>query len=509
MSFFQSLLTAKRSNLDLFLVIGDSTGGSGTNGNTGAGPTPTANTAFYYRRSNTSIATIGANDLEFASDPPNNGSQWPKFCIDYNTSTGRNAVIIPCSVPGASFYPKGDTNNWSPSGVLYAAMQTDVTNCMIAANVFSLTGIFVFCGYNDAANTEALADITGAIEDLFDLLETEFPGVPIIVNQVGTSPTSPTTARIAAVRRDLKNQAVNRSGSYLLWPYLPAHAEGYYTDSIHLNQTGQNMIGEVFARWCANTSLSKWGRSIVSSMFSEINANRKTLIDGVSGVLTHYLNHEAMYLFRATQESNYPNDWTGLCVYNKNLGGGAGVFTFTTSDNVTANGINDAARPGFVPSLSSFLSSQNDIFFAVKTDEITTAAGTFGTLYGGLNSTSTIGVTILQISPTGLRYRVNDVTNRDYTSDAKLANNVEYCIRRNGGTKSLLKDGTQVDSVAVASTGVMNASINLMCNNNEPTAVQNSFLAGSILWYRAGKEVGMDHPAMNTWLQNIIDHWND
>lgn len=505
MSFFQALL--EDAGTDLFLAIGDSTSGAGTNDNTGPGPTPTTGTAYYYRRSNNTVIPIGANDLEFASDPPADGCQWPQFCVDYYSKLKRKAVIIPSGVAGATYAPNGNNNNWSSSGDNYALAVSDAQATMTITGIEKLRAIFICCGINDANNAVSLATVESDLNSLVTRLTADFPNTDIVFCQIGTSGANFTTARIASIRKYIKNACENNTHCYIIGGFLSARSLGLYiADGIHLNQTGQNLIGSNYARWCHNRNYRKWGRSIMSSFHIDLSEPRKLLIAPIDDLLTDYFNHELLQVYVTPSEGSAYQDWTFTCVFNNGISGAVQIMGYTTDDNIDANGINESARPGYAQNLSGFEATQNDVFHAVKFKVVTTAAGTFATAYGGLNA-GTIGVFLAQTNTNTIRYRVNDITNTEYTTDTKLQNDTEYLIARDGGTKYLFKNGSQVHSASVASTGVFDTSPNLSSNNNNGAA--NSWIEASYQWCRAGKHVGTNQSAFYAYLENIVDHWND
>lgn len=507
MSLFQSLLAD--GGRDLFIIIGDSTACSGTNNNTGPGPTPTANTAFYYRRDNNTVIPIEANDLEFAADPPADGSWAPQFAISYYTFSRRKAVVIPCGVNSSTFSDDGvDNNDWSTTGDNYAPMVADAQATMLLTGVNHISGIFISLGVNDANGAVTLATVQTDIASLVSRLHTDFPGTPIIFNQIGTMASANTNARSATIRKYIKDICISDAGCYLVGGMLSALSMGYYVDGFHLNQDGQNQIGAIFSRWFENRNYRKWSRSIICSLRSDLSVLRKNLIEPIDDLLTDYFSHEMLYFFVQPQEQNAYLDWTFNVVFNNGIGGAETPLVFNVDSDLESVAAGDnTARGGWVPSISGLTSSQNDVFFAVKIKTATTALNTFGTVYGGLNAGSTIGNFLAQTTASAIRYRINDVTNTDYSGQAKFQNDTEYLVMRNGTTKALWINGSQVHSVVQASTGVFDTSANLSSNN--AASLANSFYVGEFEWLRSGKHSTVNQPAFLAYLENIRDHWND
>lgn len=480
------------------LVIGDSTGGAGTNGTTGPGPTPTAGTAYYYRSSNNTVIEIGANDLEFARDSPSDGSQWPQFAVDFYNKIGKKAVIIPCAKGGSEISPNGvDNNNWSTTGDLYSVMIGDATSCMGILGVTKPRVIFIFLGINDSLGTSTLTTVESDLNSLVSRLQTSFPGTDIVFYQPGKTNVADNGSRLVPIRHYIKNAAINNSNVYLIGD-LGAGPSGLLVDNIHRNQTGQNLAGSICARWVENSSYGKWSRAIISSHYSDLSTTRKNLIAGIDSNVAAYLSHEALFNFKTVSANDVWNDWCFYAVPTD-----SGVITYTTNDSISTNGTTQYLRSGWAPSVSSITSSQDDVFIALKFKTVTTAAGTSATGYGGINA-GTIGI-LLQQRSTGIRFRINDITDTDYATDTQFAADTEYLVARDGGTKYLFKNGSSVASAAVASTGLMNVTPFLGCFNNNGAAT--NFLNASYEHFRAGKHTTADQAAFYTLMESIHDGW--
>lgn len=485
-----------------FWVLGNSTSGAGTNGNTGVGPTPSNGTAYYHRRSNNTIIEIDGNDLEFAADPPSNGSQWPQFAITYNSESGYKPVIVPCGVQSATFAPDGvDSNDWSTTGDNYALALADINSVCTQLGVTRPKAVFIAEGINDANGSVDLATINTHIISLVDRIRERFGDVDIVFTQIGST-AALTNARIATIRYYIREICRTDANCHMIGGMINLKTAGLYTDDFHLNQTGQNAIGNMYARWMKNSSYPKWARMIISSHVDELSTNRKNLIAGIDDHLTDYFNHDCLFFFKQTTANNAWLDWT----FNTILNNSFVAVTFTANTAISTNGSNQYCRPGFVPSFTNLISSQNDVFMSVKFGTVTTAAGTSATAFGGLNA-GTIGFILLQTNTNVVRYRANDVTNTDYSGHTKLQNDTEYVVGRTGTTKALLVNGTSVHSATVSSTGDFDVSGNLGSNNGNGTP--SSFLNASYVWYRAGSYTGVDHSAFYAFLENISDHWND
>lgn len=487
-----------------FLIIGDSTA-KGSNDDTGPGPTPTPGTAYYYRRSNDTVIEIEDNDLEFAADPPTNGSPWPKFAIDYNANSGMKAVIIATARGGADYADNGDGNNWSTTGANYALALADASACLSVLGLTKLKAIFINMGPNDAASAVALGTVQTAINSLYSRLQSDFPNVDIVVTQPGRILAAVINSRLGPIRGYVKDVAINNDRVFLLGGFLSAYSAGDMTVGlVHLNQTGQNHVGAMFARWMKNSSYPKWARSIISSYYSDLSVTRKNLIASIDDHLASYLNHETLFMFKATVENDDAfHDWALLtCCDNV-----TGAAIVTPGSHIQTNGSSTYLDVGFAPDYSDYKQTQDDCFLAVKIKTHSTPAGTGCTILGLSSAGSTHGQQLTQTATSVLQYRVNDSTATQDGTDTNFQNNTEYMAARNGGTKYLFKNGVEIDSAGVASTDQSTFNQTLGANNNAGTV--GGFANTSFEYLRNGKHVGTDHASFVVFLENVLNHWND
>lgn len=497
-----SLIDENEDGQGAILVLGDSLA-KGSNGDTGVGPTPTANTSFYYRSSNNTIAEIGAADLQFARNVPTNGSPWPKFCIDYNTKLSKKAVVVPCGFSSATITPNGNNNNWSASGDNYAIAVADANACMELLEVEKLKAIIIMLGINDSDDATDLQDVEDDARALINRLNTDFPNTDILWFQIGRNSTANNNVRINSIRKIIRDIAVDFDNVHLMGGYLAASPAGLVSgDNTHLSQTGQNEIGEIAARWFENSTYNKWARGVMSSCFyDDLSTLRKNLIAPLDNHLASLLEQETTLLFKNTIQNNIWADWTYSVIPANTASIG-----FSANQHISSNGTASHMRHAFVPSFAQ-IATQTDIFEAIKIKTVTTAAGTAGSAFGGNNTGRTVSCLLRQTTGSTVQYEMNDASLTTYTGDTKLQNDTEYVVARSGGDIYLYKNGVQVHTASVASTGLSAISQNLGANNNDGTA--NSFLNATYEWFRAGRQTGVDHAAFYDFMENIIDHWND
>lgn len=511
-SMFHALLTISSSSTDTnaqgqqaFLVIGDSIA-KGTSAS--VGPTPTDGTAYYYRRSNNTVIEIDNQDLILAdvANRPNVGSPWPQFAINYNLiDTSKKAVIIPTAVGASNFANQGVASDcWDPtvSGSLYDTAVMDAQACMSVMGVTKLKGIIIILGINDARGTVGLDTTQAAIDSFFVQIQIDFPNVPIMVYQIGRSEVTTVDARIGAVRQYLKTVCENNTNVVMMGTVLAAEGAGYVSGGdIHLTQAGNNEAGKSAARWHANPSYSKWAREIIASHFDDLSTTRKDLIeDLITGNLTAYLNHEGLFNLKTTIIENCYLDWAFLCCPPSGLS-----FTFSANSHIAGNGTSFYFRSNYVQSFLNLVSSQNDFFKSSKVLTSTTAAGTGATLFGNTDAAA-IRTSISQSSGSQINYVVNDFTVTAWASgDTKFQAASEYLIARNGGNKYLYKNGSQVHTAAVASTGI-NAKVQSELAFLNNVTVQG-WLNAEIQDIRHGKFTAVDPATFYAAMETLRAGW--
>lgn len=491
----------KRTNIDTtadgkqaVLIIGDSTS-AGSNNSTGNGPSPAASTAYYYRRTTTDIVQITS---DIVSAP--NGTQYPQMCTDYYNATGKKLVVIPCGSGGSNFSSEGDGNDWSTTGTLYAQAVTDAHNALSLLELAKLKYILIASlGINDARGAVALSTIQSDISSLISRLQTDFPGVPIMIEQIGRSETASLNARIGSIRGYLKQVCIDNDNVHIIGGLISLFAAGGYgTDNLHPNQTGNNYRGSMYARWMINASYSKWARSIISSHFDELSSLRKNAIANLIDTNTSsYLEHDCLLNFKTTTKNNVFVDWAFMCTP---LDSG---FSFTANTSVSTNGSSTYLRTGLVPSMNLLKMGQNDFFSGVKIKTNNTAAGTTAVAFGGADASA--GIFSSQVSTNQLGYRSFDNTTSLYAGETAYASSSEYGTSRSSGNKYLYKNGSQISTASVASVSLLTQGIYVGCNNNNGTAA--NFHNAEYEYFRACKFSTVSQSTFKAAMDTFLASW--
>lgn len=506
MSLFQALLTdtgiIPPTPGQRILIIGDSIA-AGRNNDTGAGPTPTAGTVKQWNGS----AFIDVTTTDVVTATANNGSPWPQFGIDLNASSGEVVYLIPTGVSASMFHTFAGYTTWTKGGTNYTNMLTAASDALTALNGGSLDAICVILGINDIRVTSTIADVENAINVFFADLVADFPGIPILVSIPGRSEAAgaafANSSRFYAVRFRLVAQALGISDVHICGN-LGALVEfgGYSADNIHPNLTGDNEIGHWFANWFVNSAYSKWGRSIISSLYdASLSSGRKTLIDNfmVSQVASgNYAKLECLGIFKTTEIDNCWLDWSFLGFY------ASSDATFVANSHLATNGTNQHFTPTVMGGVNNKRATATNFITGVKVKTNSSAGAAI--LYGVQNATLAQRLAQFPSATAVLRYLNNDLTASDYAGESVFANDSLYSLARNGGTKFLLKGSTTLASVAVASTGSVSDAFALIGAYNN-SAVVGSWINATYEYHFYAKYSDFDLAGFITDIETLIDNW--
>lgn len=431
----------------VFGIIGDSNAD-------GRGATiPTVSSGIFYDWNGSSYDEITTQSV--SNDDNTKGSIWQQFATDYNTATSYKVNILNGASGGAKFYPDGiDNNNWYTSGTLYSAFTTEMAQALAARGLTKPKAIFINLGINDVRVGTSQANIETGVTSLMSRLTTDFPGVPIIMLQIGRTESDAHTVALYDVRAYLVTTSRNNTDVYLLDGPTAAIAisGGYNGDNLHYSQTTNNAIGSCINRWFQNSSYAKWPRSIIASMFDDLSTTRKDLISAfVSAQITsgNFWLLEHLSVYKTTTQNNIHVDWSFLGYMFNNT-----TISFTANSHIASNGTSNHYAVTFNAAVNDSRASQDDFVHAVKVKTNNTAQGTLCCALGASDGSDIIAV--LQNTTPALTYRANDATINTTTAELKFGNDALYGLARNGTTKYLIKDAGTLASTTQASTGTMN-----------------------------------------------------
>jgi hypothetical protein len=483
---------------DVIVIIGDSKTGTSPS----AGTEPTAGTVYEWNDSLGIVQQVGASDLTGVASV---GSPWPRCGINYNAATGRKPVFVYCGTSGSRFSIHPTNLSWRTSGSLYGPMKTKVNNCLTALGKTAPTAIFVILGINDITATEALSTIETDVVSLYQRLSDDFSSCPIVTAIPGKNTTMTNNARALSVRTYIMDQCYSRSNlSPLYFETSFNEAGSMYSDNLHFSAAGNDWVGVFYAQWLKNSTYSKFGRSMISTMFTDLTNTRKSLLDtcvaaeASNGNLAKY---EYFYWFKNGDSKDMWIDYAGHYV-GDNLS-----FSFSANSHVATTG---TARfnSGIVGASVFSKVSLNNRFEGAKI-RTRVSSGTANATVFGVSNAGGDTVILAQTSTPSLIYAVNDQTLTAVTSpDASLQNDTFYAVlRSSSGSKSLIKNNAIVDTASVTSTAEPTGA-NLqqyLSVKNQNTSIVNALSAQYEFYICATGDI--DYAAFyNNW-ENVVNNW--
>lgn len=495
--------TSKR----VFGVVGD----SNADGRGASIPVVASNTLYKW---NTGTSLYDAITTQTVANNGSYGSIYQQFATGYKALTGQAVYLVNGANGGSEFYPNGDNNNWYTSGTLYAAFTAQMTNALSAAFTSAPTAIFLNLGINDLRGGLSTANIQTGITSLLDRLTTDYPGVPILVINIGRAETGTFNSQaFYDIRSYLVNQARSRTDVYIISNAAQfIQPTGMYQgDDLHYTQTMNDIIGNSAVSWFTNSSMSKESRSVIASSFSStsFNANQLSLIQAVVNAQVsngNWVQLEAFYSFRVITKNDIYWDWTLKGFGTESVG----ALTFNANDNINPDGSATWYTPSYVNSIyTSTGAGRDDLIEGVKLYTNSVPAGTSGVLMG---KTPGSGAQIrLAQSTTNCNYHVNVASGTTRSvAGTTLTGDTWHQLARNGGTEYWLMDTTTHDSFATASNGANSETPRLGAGGTQ--AVAALFMNVTLGGYFAAKYSTLNQSALvsgTNSLEYLLDHWND
>lgn len=488
----------------VFLNIGDSNAdGRGTT----LGPNTTAGT--FYNWNGSGFDEITTTDV---SNGGALGTYLKQFAVNYNTRTGYKIHVVQKGSGGSNFYPDGDANNWYTTGDRYVDARTEAREAMVIAGVTKLKAIFITLGVNDNRANTTLSLIQSGVNSLIARLTSDFPNTPIILNQVGRSEVgSPSSgeesfgARLYAIRGYLIDAAKNNTNVYLLSaPITGIGLSGSYkADNLHYEQVLNNYIGAQLDRLLMNKdSYSKWAACIMSSMFDDISSGRKTaLATFVDAEIANgnFWKMEFFAYFKTTVQENCFVDWTfrGYIFNNTSV-------TFSANNYLSSNGTSNHYAYTYYSGINTANASATDFINGVFLLDNLTASGTSATLFGG-GPTSTL-ISVGQNTTPAETWRSNDATISTYATEGSFVDGNFYGTGRNGGTKYLYKNSTQVASASVSVVGGNSTILPVLGAINSNGTI-TSRISGQYQYLIAAPLTTFDLPSLLTNANALVASW--
>lgn len=423
---------------ELFLIIGD----SNADGRGETVPTVPANTLYVWNGSGIDEITTQsvANDGSY-------GSAWQEFAIRYKARFNRKVVLVQHGSGGSEFYPNGDDNNWSTSGDLY----TPAVSEALAAKAFlgvNRVNVIVCLGINDIRGGQTAVNILAAMVSLRDRLNTDLsnpystPNIYYVLP--GRDETNFNSQKGNLIRRLIVNLGVDSNAHVAAQTFPYANWGLMNADDIHFTQAGYDLLGEQIFRYMASRSaFHKHARSIIASFKDEPTEAQKTAINTFVNTFAAFSGTvDGFQVYVGASRENIMFDW-GLVCCPVDLGDG----TFIANDCISMNGTDEYLDTGALQN-GDTRSTLTDFIEFVKTGTVGEASGTSAFLFGKSISSS---MRVYQAT-SALHVQAYDATDNSDAAEAKFADDSIYAAARNGTTKMLKKNATNVISTSQAST---------------------------------------------------------
>jgi hypothetical protein len=462
-----SSVTTSANNEEFWLLIGDSFA-QGSNNTTGPGPDATGH-GYYFRTSDNTIQPITTTDLPASV----NGSPWPQFANDYFSSTGVKSVFIPNGVGGTKFF-----DTWNGVSATYLAAKQDAIDAMSVGGVTRLKGIIIICGVNDARGGDNIAAIGNSIGNLFYQLNVDFPYTQIYVVMLGHSPTQ--AARLPQVRGYVREQVANYTNAQIVCQLQAIHewSGGYYgADDLHLNQTGNNLLGSMINRYIQlPTSYSKYARAIINSFYSDVSSNLPDVDNWITTLGSQYGDIVGYFKTKVPHKNDVFVDW-GLC--NQLIDNG---FVFSANQFITTNTA-QTARMNISSNNSTYRWTSTDMGIGAATYD---RKGAFGSTTKYLMGTSS-GSNVLGLAETSagvMQYFVWDLGVTS-TGTGGFADNTEYSVMRVGTLKSRVVNGAVTHTETIAALSPLTSAPEVGGRNTAGVTLELNTEIAYFYWFKA------------------------
>jgi hypothetical protein len=392
----QGILMSKRGSNPFFIgVIGDS------NADGASSSIPTVSHGVLYNYTGGSWNEITTQGV--ANQGAIYGSMWQPFATSYKAEFGRPVYLMNGAQGGSHYSDAATAYSWGPSGTLRAAFVAKVVAGLAAVGGSRLDMIVVNLGINDCRAGLSIANIRTGITSLYTWITGTFPGVPVLVVQMGRSEVAVSNllmyqTRVAQVDAAFSFSDVSMCGNAMIWVFL----SGYEADNLHYNNTTFSGMADNLVRWLRFNALSKWGRSALATLFDTPSAGRITLLDNfissqvTSGNLARFIQ---LTIFKTGDVRNWLVDLSFV-----SYGNTSGNPTFVANDCMTLDGVDDYFGSGInvnVQAGTRYTQTSVLLGVALKTNR---SAGN-GCLFGGTEAAASLSVV-----QNGVRYRVNDLT---------------------------------------------------------------------------------------------------
>lgn len=495
----QVILKTKRTAFPDFFTVA-TIGDSNSEGHAEIS-TPCAVQTLYAWNSTTSALDEITNQ-SCANTYPQYYSIWQPLATKYKAQFGKPTMVINCGL-GGSTIASSTSPYWESGGSsIYPAAKAKI-NAALTATGETLDAIILNFGINDVSHATTLANITSGLNDVITKLNGDYPGIPVLVIQVGRH-TNINSADLYDIRELFVDKCQATTDWYLLGqPQTMSFLSGYETDGVHYNNVTQDYLAQCIVNWFINTGYTKWGRSVISSLFDggTISTFRKNLIDSVINVQVsngNYFRLDGWNVFKTTTVNNIFIDWSMI---------GYGVqrtSTFTANSHIATDGTSGRFDMAYTASFQQRRSTQNNILAGAKLRTNSSVGTSY--LFGIVNGTAILGANQIA-SPTVVKYLINDLTQSAGTDILFQADKL-YTVGRTGTTKQFYKNTTLQASTTQASVGTTaQYPLYIGCINSSSTAA--TFINATFEYSFVSENTSFDLTSFYNCNEKLIDRWNN
>jgi hypothetical protein len=429
---------------EIFLIIGDSI----ADGRGATVPVVPASTLYIWNGSSIDEVTT-----QSVSNDATSGSIWQNFAIEYKKAFRRRVVIVQHGFGGSEFYPNGDTNNWYTSGTLYSPAISAANACKSFIQSKQGTvrvNVIVCCGVNDIRGAQTTNNIGTAIDSLKTRLNSDLSTPQQYWIIPGRTDTVFNNDKCQIVRRYIVNVCLD-ANCHAVSMLQPFENWGMYqVDDLHITQTGNDLVGTQIVRYLNNSNYHKDARTIFSSFKDDVSVEKKIAIHNFISFFSAFTGTmDAFCLFVGSSRENIMIDW-GMVSAPRDLGSTLSG-TFIANDCLSMDGASQYLDTSCLQ-ISTSRTTNTDYIEFVKTGTVGEASGTSAFLFGRSNSLRSARI---YQGTSALHIQSFDATDNSNATEAKFADDAIYAHGRNGTTKIMKKNSTDVISVVQATTGTI------------------------------------------------------
>lgn len=495
MSLFHSLISMPR-----YFIVGIGGDSNAAGRALDPGPTTVAGTCYEWDDSAGELVMLTTNDISTTDNGVDTfGSFAKQFAIDHHNRTGDVVVFVAGGVPSSTFAVTSGTNNWeaSPTGVNYDNLIDKMDNCLAFFNRSQPDLMMWALGVNDVTNSATVGNINTAMDSLMDRIEAKYPTTLNLWLQIGRNTTEFDSQKFYDCRANLianieahPNQAM--CGNALAFTFTT----GYESDLIHYNNESMNWYGASCDRYLALSSVAnKWARGAIASYYTVVSVPIRNAIDDLVTTMYdngYYFTSEGLLIYVADHVYSGQIDLCFMSAMEPI------TTTFNAGSAQSLNGTTSYLALSFQPALFT-RAGLSDVIHMSKVLENRSGPTSSVFLLSGI---VTNFISISQSGSSAIIYRCNDATVSSTASIGEFGDDKFYSVARNGGTKYLFEDTTELANAAVAATA---EPVVHMMDGARTGLPPTNFINADLQVRYCGKYTTIDLAELQSKIQAVID----